>query len=691
MPSEFNPSWASTERRQRAKQRMRERPSDGAVGMTEAETKRLIQKLQIHQIEMEMQQEELQFARSELEKGLAKYSDLYDFAPIGYLTLNREGTIQEINLTMATLLAVPRSALVNQPMDSFVAAADRQEFLAFLEAMFANGLRQERDLKVCPKGKVPVDVRLNAVASESGQECRLVVTVITEHKRMEDELKASLREVGDLKAALDVHAIVAITDPQGKITYVNDKFCAISKYTRDELLGQDHRIINSGHHSKEFFRDLWNTIARGRVWQGEIKNQAKDGSFYWVDATIVPMLDDHGKPRQYVAIRADITARKQAEDDRLILNKLESTGILAGGMAHDFNNLLTTILLNLALLQESSPPAATSTKLLDEARKAVLMARGLTQQLIALAQGGAPLRKPTCVAGLIEEAVRASLSGSRVGRDLHLADDLWWAEVDEGQVAQVIRNIVLNAREAMPEGGSISVLAENAVLVTHPSLPPGDYIRVTIADHGPGIPVDVLPKIFDPYFSTKRRGSQKGMGLGLTICHVIVQKHGGAIDVESKIGCGTTFHIHVPACRAQPGPEAASDKVLRPRAGRILLMDDEEGVREIVGALLQHMGHEVELVADGDKAVDAYVNARQQQHPFDAVIFDLTVRGGVGGQEALRILLERDPGVKAIVMSGYAEDPAVLEPERYGFKGVLPKPFDMDDLRDVLARVMGAG
>jgi signal transduction histidine kinase len=278
------------------------------------------------------------------------------------------------------------------------------------------------------------------------------------------------------------------------------------------------------------------------------------------------MLDDHGEPRQYVAIRADITARKQAEDDRLILNKLESTGILAGGIAHDFNNLLTTILLNLALAQEHSPPDTTSTRLLDEARKAVLMARGLTQQLIALAQGGAPRRKPTRVAGLIEETVRASLSGSRVRSDSHLADDLWWTEVDEGQVAQVIRNIVLNAREAMPEGGTISVLAENAVLVTHPSLPPGDYIRVTIADQGPGIPVDVLPKIFDPYFSTKRRGSQKGMGLGLTICHVIVQKHGGAIDVESKIGCGTTFHIHVPACRAQPGPEAASDKVLRNRA-----------------------------------------------------------------------------------------------------------------------------
>lgn len=516
-------------------------------------------------------------------------------------------------------------------------------------------------------------------------------TASTEHKQMEDDLKASLKEISDLKAALDVHAIVAITDPQGKITYVNDKFCAISKYTRGELLGQDHRIINSGHHPREFFRDLWTTIAQGRVWQGEIKNKAKDGSFYWVDSTIVPLLDDHGRPRQYVAIRADITARKQAEADRLILNKLESTGILAGGIAHDFNNLLTTILLNLTLAQESSPPDTAAIKLLDEAKKAVLTARGLTQQLIALAQGSTPLRKPTNVAGLIEEAARASLSGSRVRCESHLADDLWWAEVDEGQLAQVIRNIVLNAREAMPEGGTVSVLAENAVLVTHPSLPQGDYIRVTIADEGPGIPGDVLPKIFDPYFSTKRRGSQKGMGLGLTICHAIVQKHRGAMVVESKLGSGTTFHIHVPACRAQPQPATASDEVPPPRPGRILLMDDEDGVREIMGALLQHMGHEVELAADGDQAVNAYFNARQQQRPFDAVILDLTVRGGIGGQEALRILRELDPGVKAIVMSGYAEDPAVLDPERYGFNGVLPKPFGTDDLRDVLARVMGAG
>jgi two-component system, cell cycle sensor histidine kinase and response regulator CckA len=583
MQSEAIPSSATMERRLLAEQRMRERPAEGAVARTEAETQRLIQELQIHQIELELQKEELQLSRNELEARLARYNDL------------------------------------------------------------------------------------------------------------SDDLKGSLKEIGDLKAALDAHAIVAITDPQGKITYVNDKFCAISKYTRDELLGQDHRIINSGHHSKEFFRDLWTTIAHGRVWQGEIKNKAKDGSFYWVDATIVPLLDDQGKPRQYVAIRADITARKQAEADRLILNKLESTGILAGGIAHDFNNLLTTILLNVALAQESSPPDATRTKLLEEAKKAVLMARGLTQQLIALAQGAAPVRKSTRVAGLVEESARAALSGSRVRCEFQLPDDLWWSEVDEGQVAQVVRNIVLNAREAMPEGGVISVLAENAVLVSHPSLPPGNYIRMTIADQGPGIPGEVLPKIFDPYFSTKQRGSQKGMGLGLTICHAIVQKHGGAIDVESKTGIGTTFHIHFPACRAQPGPETVAAEVLQPRPGRVLLMDDEEGVREIVGALLQHMGHEVELVADGGKAVDAYVNARQQQRPFDAVILDLTVRGGVGGQEALRILLELDPAVKAIVMSGYAEDPAVLEPERYGFKGVLPKPFGAHDLRDVLNRVLGAG
>ena len=390
---------------------------------TEADTQRLVHELQVHQIELEMQNEELQQARDEMEAGLEKYSDLYDFAPVGYLTLDREGTIREANLTSASLLGIERSRLVKRRFGLFVSAADLPAFNAFLTKVFESKAREFCEVTLLKEGKPPVEVRIEAAVAASGRECRAVLTDITEHKR--------------------------------------------------------------------------------------------------------------------------------AEEDRLILNKLESTGILAGGIAHDFNNLLTVILLNLELAQTLIPPGEELAHRLEEAKKAALTARGLTQQLITFAKGGAPVRKPTRLSGVIQESVRPALSGSRVRCEFSLAEDLWLAEVDAGQIGQVIRNLVLNAREAMPEGGVVSVRAENVVLGSHenPSLPPGDYVRVSIADQGGGIAKEVLPKIFDPYFSTKQRGDQKGMGLGLTICHTVIQKHGGAIAVESELGVGTTFHLHLPASR----------------------------------------------------------------------------------------------------------------------------------------------
>ena len=267
------------------------------------------------------------------------------------------------------------------------------------------------------------------------------------------------------------------------------------------------------------------------------------------------------------------------------------------------------------------------------------------------------------------------------------------AEVDEGQIGQVIRNLVLNAREAMPEGGVISVRAENVVLGPgeNPSLPPGNYVRVSVVDRGCGIVKESLSLIFDPYFSTKQRGSQKGMGLGLTICHTIIQKHGGAIAVESELGVGTTFRFYLPASREFLPKDPASRPARPPRHGKILVMDDEEEVRELVGRSLQQMGQEVALVGDGDKAVEVYRREKGLGRPFDAVILDLTVRAGVGGLEAIQALLQIDPAVKAIVMSGYANDPVVLEPGRHGFKGVLPKPFTIRKIRESLSLVLGPG
>ena len=248
----------------------------------------------------------------------------------------------------------------------------------------------------------------------------------------------------------------------------------------------------------------------------------------------------------------DITARKRAEADRLILNKLESTGILAGGIAHDFNNLLTVILLNLELAQTLNPSDDKLALHLAEAKETCLLASSLTAQLLTFAKGGAPIRKAMLLSGVIQESVRPALSGSKVRCEFSLAEDLWLAEVDAGQIGQVIRGMVLNAREAMPQGGVVYVRAENVVLSAQeqPSLPAGEYVRVSIADQGAGIAKEVLPKIFDPYFSTKQRGDQKGMGLGLTICHAVVQKHGGAIAVKSEVG-GRDHFRHLPS----RGPE----------------------------------------------------------------------------------------------------------------------------------------
>jgi PAS domain S-box-containing protein len=563
MQKKLNLPPTAAELRRRAEERLRDQPPETGRAQTDADTQRLVHELQVHQIELEMQNEELQQARDEMEAGLEKYSDLYDFAPVGYLTFDREGTIREANLASASLLGIERSRLVKQRFGLCVSAADRPAFDAFLTRVFESKAREFCEVTLLNEGRPPVQVRIEAAVAASGRECRAVLEDITEHKR--------------------------------------------------------------------------------------------------------------------------------AEEDRLILNKLESTGILVGGIGHDFNNLLTMILLNLEVAQTLIPPGEELAHFLEQAKHAAVTSAGLVQQLLAFSNEGAPVRKPTRLSGVIHDSVRLAASGSRLRCDFVLAEDLWLAEVDAGQIGQVMRNLVLNAREAMPEGGVISVRAENAVLgpQENPPLPPGDYVRVSITDRGGGIPKEVLPKIFDPYFSTKQRASQKGMGLGLAICHQVIQKHGGAIAVTSEPGVGTTFCLHLPASRKLLPKEKTSVPTSHPRHGRILVMDDEEVVRNLVRRLLQQMGHEVELVEDGHRAVEAYGSAKGQGRSFDAVILASRVRAGVGGQEAIRELLKIDPDVKAIVMSGYANDPVVLEPERYGFKGVLAKPFDRDSLRKILALVLG--
>jgi PAS domain S-box-containing protein len=361
MPRKPNISDDPAELRRRAEGRLSDQRkgqrSKAGDQKSKADTVRMLHELEVHQIELEMQNEELEEVREKMEALLEKYTDLYDFAPVGYLTLDREGAIREANLAGANLLGIARSVLVKQRVGLFVSPADRPVFNAFLKKVFESGVREECDLRLLVEGKHAVDVRMRANVFESEQTCRVAVT--------------------------------------------------------------------------------------------------------------------------------DITERKRAEADRLVLNKLESTGILAAGIAHDFNNLLTVVLLDLELAQALTPPGEELAHLLEEAKKASLTASGLTQQLITFAKGGAPVRKPTHLSGVIQESVRLALSGSNVRCEFSLAEDLWVAEVDAGQIGQVIRNMVLNAREAMPQGGMVFVRAENVVLSAQeqPSLPAGKYVRVSIAEN----------------------------------------------------------------------------------------------------------------------------------------------------------------------------------------------------------------
>jgi PAS domain S-box-containing protein len=369
-----------------------------------------------------------------------------------------------------------------------------------------------------------------------------------------DELAALLAELRGFKHALDAHAIVAVTDLKGRITYVNDKFCAISRYSREELLGQDHRIINSGYHSKAYFKEMWQTILAGSVWQGEIRNRAKDGTFYWVDSTIVPLLDAGGRPEQFVAIRADITRRKRGEEALLQSQKLESLGVLASGIAHDFNNLFTSILGNCHLsaltLGEGNPVASQ----LAQIEQATERAADLTRQLLAYAGKGRLVIAPQNLNLLLMELKPLLESGGsrRSVLRLELAPELPEIQGDASQLQQMVLSLVANAREALPDQGRGSVVLRTgqrtlaqapATAMAGLALPPGRYVALEVEDDGCGMEADLLDRIFDPFFSTKFMGR----GLGLAAVQGILRGHGGGILVRSAPGQGSCFTALLPA------------------------------------------------------------------------------------------------------------------------------------------------
>ena len=429
----------------------------------------------------------------------------------------------------------------------------------------------------------------------------------------------------------------------------------------------------------------------------ELEYLRKDGSTVWAEVRASLLLDQDGQPLGFAGVTRDLTERRkidhekhQLETQLLRSQKMDAIGTLAGGIAHDFNNLLTSILGNITLTQHMMKLPPLGETYLRRAEQATERAKDLTQQLLAFSKGGDPIKHLISLKDIIVESSSFALSGSSVLRELDLAVNLWPIEADPGQVSQIIHNIGINAVQAMPTGGKLSIDAANIWIdqssrtATIP-LPPGPYVHVTLSDNGTGIPKEQLDKIFEPYFSTK----PEGQGLGLATTYAIMQKHRGHITVESEQEVGTTFSLYFPACASGAQPLKLEALPLHHGSGKILVMDDEESIRVLAKEMLSHCGYQSIFAKDGYETLALYQQATDMNTPFSAVILDLTVPGSLGGKETIRRLQEINPQIIAFVSSGFSNDPIMANYQSYGFQGVIAKPYSLIGLSTILHQHLG--
>jgi PAS domain S-box-containing protein len=499
-----------------------------------------------------------------------------------------------------------------------------------------------------------------------------------------ERLTVTLRSIGDG---------VITTDLNGTILMINNTAEKLTGWTHEDAVGKPFSTVFCSFDPETRQRCGTSVLelCDGRADVTRCTTlAARDLRERPIEEIAAPLRDASGRAIGMVVAFRDISDALKAQEERARASKLASLGLLAGGIAHDFNNILMAIMGNVSMARVTMPPSGAASMALGEAEKACVLARQLTWQLLTFSKGGVPAKKTIAIPRLLEESASLALRGSHVSCTFRVDPDLWNVHADGAQLTQVFSNILINARQAMPQGGSVEISATNAteaVRRCENALPvePGAYVRISIADTGIGIPEENLGSIFDPYFSTKRQGS----GLGLATSHSIVKNHGGFVSVESKRGRGTTLHVNLPAAVAGHSQEAPGWARVAPGGrGRILVMDDEPAIRVVAANMLRYLGHDVEVVDSGAAAIDHYTRALENGQPFDAVLLDLVVASGMGGRETIERLTELDPGVSAVVVSGYAQDSLLTEYRDYGFKAVIAKPFTLEELNTTLDAVI---
>lgn len=664
-----------------------------------AQVKSLLRIKQYTDLQLQSEQrleQELATRTASLRLSEERFRRLFDYSPDAIFVESMDGIVLDVNAAACRLHGRTKQSLVGCHVRELVPDGMQREVTEKFQKWATQELSTYEGFSLGPNGEaIPVEVRSSVIQFEGKEALLFHVRDVSERRRTDMELRQyreglenmvaqRTRALAEANDALNTsrrnfHNIVEksaegilVVSAEGVIRYANPAAARLLGNTAGELVGSLY-----GHSlTAGVTAELSICLPGGGTGIGEAVVTPTE----WLDL-----------PANLVFLR-DVSERERMEQQIRRAENLETVGLLAGGIAHDFNNLLAGILGNISYARSEETTRETLHEVLEEAERAAMRAKSLTQQLLTFAKGGVPVRKAASVSELLGEIVRFVLAGSKTAHRLSLAPDLWNAYMDPGQISEVIENIVINADQAMVRGGTIDVVADNYVCEgTNPedpvALKPGRYVRIQICDQGVGMTPDVLKRVFDPYFTTKPKGS----GLGLAVAYSVVMKHEGAIEVASRPGEGSTFTVYLPATHEAVVPEEDRTPTVRRGRGRVLVMDDEAFIRSLVVRMLKAIGYDAESVTNGDEAIQRYQACRAAGTPFDVVILDLTIPGGMGGVETMQELHKLDPAVKAIVSSGYSLEPVFSSYDAYGFKGGVAKPYDMKTLSGVLADVMASG
>lgn len=629
-----------------------------------------------------------------LRRSETKYRRLHESMTDAFISVDMRGNILETNKSFQLMIGYTEEELVSLHYDHLTPApwhTSEAEIIA--TQVLRRGYSDIYEKEYIRKNgtRFPIELRSYLVRNDEGQPIGMwaIVRDITERKNADKALRDSEKRLQQTLDAVN-EAVWDWQIPTGK-TVFSSKYYTMLGYEPYEF-PENYAAWKNLVHPDDIDRvegEVNRHVANNEAFGIEFRMRTKDGNWCWILGRGKAIeWDDHGKPLRMVGTHRDISARRRMEDDLLRAQKLESLGVLAGGIAHDFNNLMAMVQGYIDLSISELPRDHVSQKWLRTAMESLKLTKDLTGRLITFSRGGAPHKTTANVNEIIKETVNETVKESLVRVKLDFMEKLWPVEFDQVQVKQCFINLTINALEAMPEGGTLTVRAENAWISDHEDidLKEGPYLKITFADEGVGIPEEYLSKVFDPYFSTKPMSSQKGLGLGLAVSYSILRKHNGHITVKSKPGAGTSFVLYFPA-RPESAKENGIEKARTGGIIRVLIMDDEPNMREITRAYLERMGYKVTDVQDGREAILVYKKHLDAGEPFDLVMLDLLVRNGMGGLLAMERLLKINPSIKAIVISGYMDDPVINDYKDYGFLGVLKKPFLKEEVEQLMESI----